>query len=398
MSATVITLPPRTRPGRRLAMVALAVCTADVADAQHAPADSAPALRDIIIELAASDGTPLVGKLSLPAATSGAVPVVFYLHGAGPRFYDHPVPYRGSDGQIRTSQYYDHHAQGLAREGFGFFRLAKRGCSIDSTGRVRADRAVFSKATPSVLLDDYTRALEVLRTRPEIDANRIVLLGSSEGTRLAPQLALRSPNGIIGLILMSYQGDNQHNTVLWQNTVGPWRNIRAIIKEATDTGLTRAGYDSATARNPRLAQALPFTVLDPDSNGVMTATELAGLNSLRLNAILRAVESGNDDYLWDNLLNLSSAYLLDGWDGEATHEMLLRLDVPIGIFHGALDGATRVEAVHETEAAFKAAGKTNLTVRIYPSLDHNLGWNPFGEEIPSFSDSFEFAGSLVRTR
>jgi hypothetical protein len=35
-----------------------------------------------------------------------------------------------------------------------------------------------------------------------------------------------------------------------------------------------------------------------------------------------------------------------------------------------------VEGVAETEFAFRAASKMNLTTRIYPTYDHDLGWTP----------------------
>ena len=112
-----------------------------------------------------------------------------------------------------------------------------------------------------------------------------------------------------------------------------------------------------------------------------------------------AADDRNDDFLWSAVLNLSSAYLLDGWTAGPTRAFLLKLDVPIGIFHGDIDGTTRVEGVHETAAAFKAAGKTNLTVRTYPGLDHDLGWTPLSalEAGPApFQDAFAFAVTVVR--
>jgi pimeloyl-ACP methyl ester carboxylesterase len=356
---------------------------------------------DLLIRFTATDGVPLEGKLSLPPTATGPVPVVFYLHGAGPRSYDHPVRYRAPNGEIRTSGYYDYYARALAREGIGFFRMSKRGCSIDSTGRPKVDRALFSGATPTVLLADYARGLDALRRRQEINPDRIVLYGSSEGTRLAPQLALRAPSGITGLVLTSYQPDNQRQTVVWQNTVGPWRNIRAMIPAASDSGLGRADYDAAVARSAGIGRQLPFAVIDRDSNGVMTPAELAVMTQPRLDAILRAVEQRNDEFLGQALLNLSSAYLLDGWEAEPTHAFLVKLDLPIGIFHGELDGTTRVEGVRETEAAFQAARKSNLTVRIYPGYNHDLGWTPSVAESggsPPLEDSFRFAAALARSR
>lgn len=372
-----------------------------LAGADPAVGQSGPAWRDIIITFTASDGTPLEGKLSVPSNATGRVPLVFDLHGAGPRNYDNAVRFRDTDGQVKTVRYYDYHARELTRRGVAFFRMSKRGCSQDSTGRPIVDRAIFSKATPSVLLDDYQKGLEAVRLRAEIDPARIVLSGSSEGTRLAPQLAMRSSSGIVALSLMSYQSDNFHDTIVWQNTVGPWRNVVKLIPEAGDGALSRAEHDAAVARTASIGTQLPFGALDQDSSGAITPDELQRLVKPRLDAILKAVQDRNDDFLWPVLLNLTSAYLLEAWDAEPTSAILLRVDLPIAIFHGTLDGATRVEGVQETEAAFRAAGRINLTTRIYEGQDHDLGWTPqsaIGTGLAPFQDAFDWVAGLLRAR
>lgn len=361
----------------------------------------APAWRDIIITFTATDGTPLEGKLSVPANATGRVPLVFDLHGAGPRNYDNAVRFRDTDGQVKTVRYYDYHARELTRRGVAFFRMNKRGCTQDSTGRPVIDRAIFSKATPSVLIDDYLKGLEAVRVRPEVDPARIVLSGSSEGTRLAPQLAMRSPSGVLGLSLMSYQSDNFHDTVVWQNTVGPWRNIVKLIPEAADGQLTRDEHAAAVARTASIGAQLPFAVFDRDSSGAFTPDEVQQVFKPRLDAILKAVTDRNDDFIWQVLLNLSSGYLLEAWDAEPTSAILLRVNLPIAIFHGTLDGATRVEGVQETEAAFRSAGRTNLTTRIYPGFDHDLGWTPqtaAGTGLTPFQEAFDWVAQVLRAR
>jgi dienelactone hydrolase len=364
-----------------------------------AGSQSPDGVTDAILTFTGADGTALEGKLSVPASSRGPVPVVFYLHGAGPRTFDHAVRYRDAAGEIRQTRYYDYYARELAREGIAFFRVSKRGCSVGPDGRPVVDRAVFSKATSTVLLQDYAAALDALRRRPDVDARRIVLMGSSEGTRLAPQLARRSPAGVLGLVLMSYQPDNIRDTVVWQNTVGPWRAVTSLIPEAADEALTKSEYDAALKRDATLAVRLPFAQIDQDKNEIATSAELAALVKPRLDAILKAVEERNDDLLWQAVLNLSSAYLLDGWNGPPTQAFLLDLEVPIGIFHGDLDGTTRVEGVHETETAFAARGKRTLTVRTYRGLDHDLGWTPAvsgGRGPQPFQEAFRFAADVAR--
>ena len=384
-----------------LGLATLSLVVTDAAAPQASGVAPPAEVVDSVIRFTAADGTPLEAKLSFPAGAKDPVPVVFLLHGAGPRNYDHALRYRESNGQIRTYRYYDFHASELAKRGLAFFRMSKRGVTADSLGRPQVDRAAFSKATPSILLDDYARAIDVLRGRKEVDASRIVLAGSSEGTRLAPQLALRSPSGIAGLVLMSYQSVNHRETVVWQNTVGPWRNIQKLVPSAADGRLTRVEYDAAVAREATLARRLPFAPLDTNGDSTITQEELAGLNRQRLDAILAAVEQRNDDLIWQAVLNLSSAYLLEDWSGEPTSTMLLKLSVPLAIFHGELDGSTSVEGVRETESAFRATGKTNLTVRVYPEHDHDLNWTiesaRAGGTVP-FQDAFAFAAGLVRPR
>ena len=128
---------------------------------------------------------------------------------------------------------------------------------------------------------------------------------------------------------------------------------------------------------------------------------MARLVRPRLDAILKAVEERNDDFIWQQLLNLSSGYLLDGWDGDPTSAMLLKLNLPVAIFHGEVDGTTRVEGVRETAAAFQAAGKTNLAVHIYPGHDHDLNWTLETAKNSgplAFQDQFTFVANLVRPR
>ncbi len=355
--------------------------------------------RDVTIAFTASDGTPLEGKLSLPVEAEDPVPVLFYLHGAGPGTYHTPRAFRGADGQPVRFNYYDYFAGEMARRGLAFFRISKRGVTIDpATGREVVDRAIFSGATRGVLLDDYKQALAMLRRRPEIDPHRIVIGGVSEGTAIAARLAGQSPDGVVGVVLHSYNGDNNRDTGEWQTTIGRWRNVQHLCPAARDGALTREEYDAAVQATPRLANALPFDAVNVNRDDRIDADDLLLVTRPRHDALLQAVEERNDELLWNALLSLTSAYLLEDWTSPPASADLLRIDVPIGIFHGELDGTTRVEAVRETEAAFIAAGKRNLRVWIYPGTNHDLAWTPqaFATGGPeAYRDSFDFVASLV---
>lgn len=361
-------------------------------------AQPVPSLREELVRLRSADGVELEGKLTLPS-DGVRPPVVFFLHGAGARTYDHQIRYRARNGEILQTRYYDYFARELAARGVALFRMNKRGVTVDSTGGTVIERAKFSMATPTVLLGDYSAGLNALRMRADIDPDRIVLYGQSEGTRLAARLVGTSPTGIRGLVLTSYSGDNTHDTVVWQNTIGPWRNVASMIPSASAGELPMAAYEAAAAANPVLRRVLPFGALDRNGDGVLTTDELQQVTRPRLDAVLRAVADRDDEYLWENFLNLTSAYLLDDWESPRTWEYLFRTRVPIRIFHGALDAVTRVEAVEEVERVYRAAGRAELEVRVYPGFGHDLGWTPeaaLGPGPMPLRESLDAAAALAR--
>jgi pimeloyl-ACP methyl ester carboxylesterase len=373
------------------------------ADAPKEKPPARAAMRDILLTFQASDGYELEAKLTLPTgdAAPSKPPVVFFLHGAGVHTYDNPFAAGTEDGKPVYANFLDLHARELAARGIAFCRMSKRGCkATDAAPYQRVERAVFAKATMAVLLDDYHKCLDALRTREEVDHKRIVLLGASEGTRLGPELALRSPDGITGVVMMGYAADNARDTIEWQHTVGPWRNVQHAMPAARDGRLTRDEYDAATKANAALAKVLPFEPLDVDKDGALTDGDLQAVTRPRLAKLRQAIEAADDDYLWKNLLQLSTAYLRSWWDAEPNSHHLLALDVRLAIFHGELDGACRVEGVRETEAAMKEAGKTNLTVRIYPEANHELNWTPRaanGEVPPIYREVLDLIAGWLGT-
>jgi len=107
----------------------------------------------------------------------------------------------------------------------------------------------------------------------------------------------------------------------------------------------------------------------------------------------QAIADRNDDAIGALLVQLSASYLESWWDAEPNHEALLRLDIPLAIFHGKLDGTTRVEGVYETRDAFDDAGKQNLTTFIYDDADHDLNWSwrAFEGDSPrGYTDAFDW--------
>jgi uncharacterized protein len=111
------------------------------------------------------------GTLTLPA--SGApFPAVVLIHGSGPH---------DRDETIMSHRPFLLIADYLTRRGTAVLRYDKRGCG-KSTGS-------YQKATSRDFADDALKAVAYLKSRPDIKADRIGLIGHSEGGVIAPMVA-----------------------------------------------------------------------------------------------------------------------------------------------------------------------------------------------------------------
>ncbi|MET0795454.1 MAG: alpha/beta fold hydrolase [Polyangiaceae bacterium] len=134
----------------------------------------------------------LRGTLLLPLnASSGApVPGVVFVAGSGPSDRDETVhgmkPFRDL-------------ARGLAARGIASLRFEKRTFAHPESFKGN------SVSVESETIEDAIAAVAVLRARPELDAQRLVVLGHSLGALLAPEIATRA-GGVNALVLLAAPG------------------------------------------------------------------------------------------------------------------------------------------------------------------------------------------------
>lgn len=132
-----------------------------------------------------SQGTSLVGELCLPGG-DGPFPVVTMVHGSGP--LDRNENTRGQSLNIFNAL-----AEALTKQGIASFRYDKRGC-----GKSGGD---YSLTGHHDLVDDASACIEHLASIDGCDRERMYLLGHSEGTIIAAQLADRHPQ-LAGLVML----------------------------------------------------------------------------------------------------------------------------------------------------------------------------------------------------
>ncbi len=167
-------------------------------------------------------GITLGGTLTKPASAHGPVAAVVTITGSGQQDRDEYIPLAGGIRLFRQV------ADTLSRVGIAVLRLDDRGLGA-STGN-------FSTSTTQDFADDIRAALAYLRSRPDIDHDRLALIGHSEGGIIAPMVAATDPK-LRAIAIMAGPADKMVDVIMSQN------------KWVTDhnPGLTAAQRDSVLA-------------------------------------------------------------------------------------------------------------------------------------------------------
>ncbi|MFL6660316.1 MAG: alpha/beta hydrolase family protein [Massilia sp.] len=129
----------------------------------------------------------LSGTLTVPAG-KGPFPAVVLVHGSGSI---------NRDGEVFGHKPFLVLADQLSRQGIAVLRYDKRGVS-KSSGKLR-------DATTLDLASDTEAALRFLRTRTDVDAKHIGIIGHSEGGLIAPLVASRDP-ALAFIVMMAAPG------------------------------------------------------------------------------------------------------------------------------------------------------------------------------------------------
>jgi hypothetical protein len=138
----------------------------------------------------------VVGDLRLPAG-SGPFPVVLFVHGDG------PVDRTGSMTYLPIMER-------MLQAGFATFAWDKPGTG-ESTGELTEPNLRHERA--QILLD----AIELMKTRPDIDSARIGVWGISQAGYVIP-IALTQTEDIAFVICVSCPGESGHDQMTYQVT------------------------------------------------------------------------------------------------------------------------------------------------------------------------------------
>lgn len=200
--------------------------------------------------------------------------------------------------------------------------LGRRGIAVlrlDDRG-YGASKGDAANATSRDFANDVRAALTYLRTRPDIDPTRLFLVGHSEGGVIAPMVAASDPT-LRGIVLMA--------------------------------GTARIGRDV-------IASQMRYAV---EHNASIPATEREKAYAAQM-------------------ANVDSVGAHQAW----MHEFLTYdpvptargVRVPVLILQGANDRQVTADQAALLDSAFRAGGNRDVTVRVFPGLDHLFLADPVG--------------------
>jgi alpha-beta hydrolase superfamily lysophospholipase len=195
--------------------------------------------RDLVIDL--GNGIQTNARLTIPAVGNGPFPGVLLVAGSGAIDMNETLS-ADSKPFWQISQY-------LSERGFAVLRYDKRGVGANSQ---IIDSNIWGNLTFEDLKNDAEIALGVLTQQPEVDPSKITLIGHSEGTIIAPRIAIdqvnktNSTTTIKNIVLMASVAQNvvdllhfqmvdnylaYANQVLDRNHTGSFSIQEAIIND-----------------------------------------------------------------------------------------------------------------------------------------------------------------------
>jgi pimeloyl-ACP methyl ester carboxylesterase len=280
----------------------------------------------------------LAGILTLPR-TEGPFPAALLISGSGP--------------QDRNETVFGHRpflvlADYLTRRGIAVLRVDDRGVG-GSTGDV-------AQSTSEDFAGDVLAGIEYLKSRKDIDANQIGLIGHSEGGIIAPILATQSPD-VAFIVLMAGTGLIGEEILYLQG---------ALIRKAE-------GQSDEEIAEGRALQERIFAVIKHEKDSTVAKEKLRKLYAEAFEKLSEEEKKAMGDleaYVESQIQRVLSPwfrYFL-AYDPKPT---LMKVKCPVLAIIGEKDlQVPPKENLQAIEEALKAGGNKHYTVKELPGLNH----------------------------
>jgi hypothetical protein len=249
-----------------------------------APTNAPYSSEDVKVQTSA--GFTLAGTLTIPRQHAARVPAVVLITGSGREDRDETMP--GVSGYKPFRQI----ADTLSRAGMIVLRMDDRGYGESGGGG-------GTPPTNAELADDTRAAIAYLRSRPDVDANHVFLVGHSEGGEIAPMIAVTDPSiaGIVTLGAPALDGrkitQSQLAYALAQDTT------ISVARRDSIQHSQQALFDTAAVSQPWVRYYLSYDPLTTAKQVRVPALVLQGGNDHQVSAdqaaaLSDAMRSGGD--------------------------------------------------------------------------------------------------------
>jgi len=314
--------------------------------------------RDLVIDL--GDGLTTDAQLTYPSVGEGPFPGVLLVHGSGNTDMDEYLPPEISDTE-NGSRPFLQIAEYLSERGFAVLRYNKRGIGLKGTV---LNEEIVVNITFENLLEDAEKALEALLGQPEVDVDDITILGHSEGTWIAPRIAIRDSR-VKNIVLMSAAAHNLYDILYFQ-----------IVEQGIRT----------------------FEEIDSNNDGLLSVQEVTVLQPIMKNSL---VENGTGEWQWlpgidpngDGYISLiderlplwnqtfeyittadypGSIWIQSHFDLEKNLDLIDDVPASVLILQGEEDTQTPVSEALLLEQRLTEAGHPDHTLITYTGLGHTF--------------------------
>ena len=293
------------------------------------PQEPFPYSSETITFAADDDGPTLTGVLTRPEDVEQP-PAIVLVSGSGP--HDRDGETMGHATLLVLGDY-------LTRQGFAVLRYDERG--------IGASEGTFDDATTPMLATDVKAALHHLRSRSDVDADRLGIIGHSEGGMIAAKLAAENPDWVQFIVLLGAPGIPGD----------------AILQDQLATSSEEAGMPPRLLEAQLDTQAQVFKIMKQSTDSTATADTLRTLIEKT-----SGVSSGE-------VIDREIAHLMDPWFVHFVSydpaEHLRQITQPTLALIGTLDQQVRPELnVDPLRDALEAAPTDTYAVETLDGLNH----------------------------
>lgn len=278
----------------------------------------------------------LSGTLTLPK--NGAnFPVVILISGSGPQNRDEEL--LGHKPFLVISDY-------LTKNGIGVLRYDDRGVG-QSTGN-------FETATSADFATDVESAITYLKTRKEINTNKIGLIGHSEGGLIAPMVAAKSKD-VSFIVLLAGPGISGYDIILLQTELINKANGADESKLQKELAFLKGSLDMVVKGSD--LEKIKTKLIDSIQNQIIEQPELVP-EEMKAEDVKQFVETFTTPWFHYFLkFNPSS--------------VLMNVKCPVLAINGEKDlQVPPKENLSAIENALMKGGNKNITIKEFPNLNH----------------------------